>query len=63
MEYKKNYKKFSLAFKKEVAMEAIANKWKFEEEKPDDVWNPIFCIESCIEVRGWKLNGWVDHHG
>ena len=42
MEYKRNYKKFSLAFKKEVAMEAIANKRKLEEEKPDDVWNPMF---------------------
>ena len=39
MQYRKNHKKFSLAFKKEVAMKALANKRKFEEEKPDDVWN------------------------
>ena len=40
MEYMKNHKKFLLTFKKEVAMEAVANKWKLVEEKPDDVWNP-----------------------
>lgn len=39
MEYMKNHKKFLLTFKKEVAMEAVANKRKLEEEKPDDVWN------------------------
>ena len=39
MEYKKNHKKFSLAFKQEVALKAVANKRKLEEEKPD-VWNP-----------------------
>ena len=39
MECMKNHK-FLLTFKKEVAMEAVANKWKLVEEKPDDVWNP-----------------------
>ena len=39
MEYKKNKKKFSLAFKKEVALKAVSNKRKLEESKPADVWN------------------------
>ena len=38
MEYKKNKKKFSLAFK-EVALKAVSNKRKLEESKPADVWN------------------------
>ena len=38
MEYKKNKKKFSLAFK-EVAVKAVSNKRKLEESKPADVWN------------------------
>ena len=29
-----------MAFKKEVAMKAVASKRKLQEEKPDDVWNP-----------------------
>ena len=40
MEYKENHKISSFAFKKEVALKAVANKRKLEEEKPDDVWNP-----------------------
>ena len=39
MENKKNKKKFSLAFKKEVALKAVSNKRKLEESKPADVWN------------------------
>ena len=39
MEYKKNKKKFPLAFKKKVEEVAVANKWKLEAEKPADVWN------------------------
>ena len=34
MEYKRNIKKFDLAFKKKVALKAVANKRKLEEEKP-----------------------------
>ena len=33
MEYKKNKKKFSLAFKKEVAVKGVSNKRKLEESK------------------------------
>ena len=40
MEYMKNHKNFLLTLKKEVGIEAVANKRKLEEEKPDDVWNP-----------------------
>ena len=40
MEYMKNRKNFLLTLKKEVGIEAVANKRKLEEEKPDDVWNP-----------------------
>ena len=39
MEFKKNKKKFSLAFKKEVALKAVSSKRKQEESKPADVWN------------------------
>ena len=39
MEFKKNKKKFSLAFKKKVGEAAVANKRKLEEEKPANVWN------------------------
>ena len=39
MEYKKNKKKFSLAFKKKVGEEAVANKRKLEENAPPDVYN------------------------
>ena len=39
MEYKKNKKKFSLAFKKEVVLKVVYNKRKLEESKPADVWN------------------------
>ena len=39
MEYKKNKKKFALAFKKEIALKAVSNKRKLEENKPADVWN------------------------
>ena len=39
MEYKKNQKKISFAFKEEVAMKTVANKRRLEEEKPDDAWN------------------------
>ena len=39
MEYKKNKKKFTLAFKKEVAGKALNNKRKLHENKPADVWN------------------------
>ena len=39
MEYKKNKKKFPLAFKKKVGEAAVANKRKLEAEKPADVWN------------------------
>ena len=39
MEYEKNQKKISFAFKEEVAMKTVANKRKLEEEKPDDAWN------------------------
>ena len=38
MESKKN-KKFTLTFKKEVALKAVSNKRKLEESKPADVWN------------------------
>ena len=33
MEYKKNKKKFSLAFKKEVALKGVSDKRKLEESK------------------------------
>ena len=67
MEYKKYYKKFYLAFKKEVAMEAIANKRKLEEEKPDDVWNPMFLYWELYWGEGVKIkwmgrSSWVDVH-
>ena len=39
MEYKRNKKKFPLAFKKKVGEGAVANKRKLEAEKPADVWN------------------------
>ena len=39
MEYKKDKKRFSLAFKEEVALKAVSNKRKLEESKPADVWN------------------------
>ena len=38
MEYKKNKKKFSLAFEKEVALNVVSNKRKLEESKPADVY-------------------------
>ena len=39
MEYKKNEKKLSLTFKKEIALKAVSNERKLEESKPTDVWN------------------------
>ena len=39
MEYKKDKKRFSLAFKEEVALKALSNKRKLEESKPADLWN------------------------
>ena len=39
MEYKKNKMKFPLAFKKEVAEAAVANKRKFAEDTPANVCN------------------------
>ena len=39
MKYKKSKKKFSLAFKEEVALKAVSNKRKLEESKPANVWD------------------------
>ena len=39
MEYKKNQKKFSLAFKKKVGEAAVVKKRKLEAEKHANAWN------------------------
>ena len=44
MEYKKNKKKFSLAYKKGVALKGVSNKRKLEESKPADVYFKPFTI-------------------